>query len=82
MGKLNDYQKKQIREILADKLGFDNKDVKEDTNLINDLGMDSLDAIELLMEFEKIFNCNIPDSLAENIKNVSDIYYCISKCIK
>jgi acyl carrier protein len=78
---LNDYQKQQVREVLADKLGFDNEDVQDDTHLTNDLGMDSLDGIELLMEFENIFNCNIPDALAENVNIVSDLYDCLSNCL-
>jgi acyl carrier protein len=81
MKRLNDYQKQQVRETLADKLGFDLEEIQDDSNLKNDLGTDSLDDIELIMEFEKMFNCSIPDSLAENVDTVSDIYDCLANCI-
>jgi len=77
---LNDYQRKQVRVVVADKLGFDIEDVQDDSNLRGDLGMDSLDSIELIMEFEKVFNIDIPDSEAEKVNIVSDIYDCLVKC--
>ena len=78
---LNDYQKQQVKEVLADKLGFDIAGIGDGTYLRNDLGMDSIDAIDLLMEFEKIFNCTIPDALAVNVNTVSDVYDCLSNCL-
>jgi acyl carrier protein len=81
MKKLSDSQKLEVKEILADKLGFFLEDIEDKSNLENDLGMDSLDAIELLMEFEKVYNISIPDSLAENVKTVDEVYICIEKCM-
>lgn len=81
MKPLNDYQKRQVRLILSDNLGFDLEDIAEETNLKNDLGMDSLDAIEIIMEFEKVFNINIPDAEAEKVNIVSDIYDCLGNCL-
>ncbi len=80
MKPLNDYQKKQVRLVLSDKLGFDLEDVVDEAELYNELGMDSLDAIELLMEFEEMFNVSIPDAEAEKVVKVSDIYDCLINC--
>ena len=81
MKQLNDYQKNQVKETLADKLGFDVEEIQDDSDLKNDLGTDSLDDIELIMEFEKIFNCQIPDAEAEKVVLVSDIYKCLANCL-
>lgn len=74
MKPLNDYQKRNVKLVLSDKLGVDLKDISDNSKLNDDLGMDSLDAIELLMEFEKMYNIAIPDSEAEKVVKVSDIY--------
>jgi len=80
MKPLNDYQKKQVRLVLSDKLGLDLEDIVDEAELYNDLGMDMLDTIEIIMEFEKIFNIDIPDSEFEKVVKVSDIYNCLVKC--
>ena len=51
----------KVKEIIADKLGVDEADVKPEASFTNDLGADSLDTVELIMEFEKSFNITIPD---------------------
>ena len=58
--------------IIVDKLGVDEADVKPEASFTNDLGADSLDTVELIMEFEKEFGVNIPDDLAEKIATVGD----------
>lgn len=80
MKPLNDYQKNQVRLVLSDKLGFISTIIEDETRLKDDLGMDSLDAIEILMEFEKIFNIAIPDVEAEKVVIVSDIYDMLINC--
>ena len=80
MKPLNDYQKKQVRLVLADKLECDLENIQDKSNLLNDLCMDSLDAIEIMMEFEKIFNIDIPDAEAEKVVIVSDIYKMLINC--
>jgi len=80
MKPLNDYQKKQVRLVLSDILGFDLEDIVDEAELYNDLGMDMLDTIEIIIEFEKIFNIDIPDSEFEKVVKVSDIYNCLVKC--
>lgn len=60
----------RVKAIIVDKLGVDENEVVESANFTNDLGADSLDTVELIMEFEKEFNIEIPDDQAENIATV------------
>ncbi|MDP2187440.1 MAG: acyl carrier protein [Sphingobacteriaceae bacterium] len=60
----------KVRAIIVDKLGVDESEVTTDASFTNDLGADSLDTVELIMEFEKEFNISIPDDQAENIQTV------------
>ena len=62
----------KVKEIIADKLGVDEADVKPEASFTNDLGADSLDTVELIMEVEKSFNITIPDDQAEKITTVGD----------
>lgn len=64
--------KNQVISIIIDKLGVDEADVTNEASFTNDLGADSLDTVELIMEFEKAFNISIPDSDAEQIATVGD----------
>mgnify|MGYP000497496695 CR=1 FL=1 len=58
--------------IIVDKLGVDKEEVTLEASFTNDLGADSLDTVELIMEFEKEFNIAIPDDQAENIATVGE----------
>ena len=60
----------KVKEIIAEKLGVDEENVKPEASFTNDLGADSLDTVELIMEFEKAFNITIPDDKAEKIATV------------
>ena len=71
--KTKDEIKKIVTDELIKLLGVDEDEITEDANLQNDLGMDSLDAVELIMNFEQEFNIAIPDSDVENIKTVKEI---------
>ena len=62
----------KVKSIIVDKLGVDEKEVTPTASFTNDLGADSLDTIELIMEFEKEFNIAIPDEQAEKIGTVGD----------
>jgi acyl carrier protein len=62
----------RVKAIIVDKLGVDEKEVTPDASFTNDLGADSLDTVELIMEFEKEFNIAIPDDQAEKISTVGD----------
>ena len=60
----------KVTAIIVDKLGVDENEVNVDASFTNDLGADSLDTVELIMEFEKEFDIQIPDDQAENIGTV------------
>lgn len=62
----------RVIEIIVDKLGVDSTEVTTEASFTNDLGADSLDTVELIMEFEKEFNITIPDDQAEKITTVGD----------
>ncbi len=62
----------KVTSIIVDKLGVEESEVTIDASFTNDLGADSLDTVELIMEFEKEFNIAIPDEQAEKIATVGD----------
>ncbi|MBR5053081.1 MAG: acyl carrier protein [Bacteroidaceae bacterium] len=62
----------KVKEIIVDKLGVDEADVTPEASFTNDLGADSLDTVELIMEFEKAFEITIPDDKAGKISTVAD----------
>ena len=62
----------KVKEIIVDKLGVDEADVVPEASFTNNLGADSLDTVELIMEFEKTFDITIPDDKAEKISTVAD----------
>jgi acyl carrier protein len=62
----------KVREIIVSKLGVEESQVTTGASFTNDLGADSLDTVELVMEFEKAFNLQIPDEDAEKIQTVGD----------
>ena len=66
---MSDIQSK-VTKIIVDKLGVDESEVNPEASFTNDLGADSLDTVELIMEFEKEFNIAIPDDQAEKIGTV------------
>ncbi|MBF8294367.1 MAG: acyl carrier protein [Bacteroidetes bacterium] len=63
---------KKVKEIIVSKLGVDEAQITLEASFTNDLGADSLDTVELVMEFEKAFNVQIPDEDAEKISTVGD----------
>ena len=70
----------RVKEIIVEQLGVDPSEVTMNASFVNDLGADSLDTVELVMEFEKAFNLQIPDEDAEKIGTVGDaINYLKSK---
>ncbi|HEX7412258.1 MAG TPA: acyl carrier protein [Bacteroidales bacterium] len=62
----------RVKAIIVDKLGVDENEVTLEASFTNDLGADSLDTVELIMEFEKEFNIAIPDDQAEKIGTVNE----------
>jgi acyl carrier protein len=74
--------KKRIVEIIATQLGIDQADITPQANVVDDLGADSLDVVELIMALEEEFNLEIPDDEAEKIKNVQDIFTYMESALK
>ena len=62
----------KVKGISVYKLGVDESEVTSNASFTNDLGADSLDTVELIMEFEKVFGIEIPDDVAEKISTVGD----------
>ena len=69
----------RVKAIIVDKLGVDENEVVPEASFTNDLGADSLDTVELIMEFEKEFDIQIPDDQAENIVSVCQAVEFIEK---
>jgi acyl carrier protein len=78
MGAKADDVKEKVIEIVCEQLNAKKEDVKMETSFINDLGADSLDTVELVMEFEERFDVEIPDSDAEKIRTIGDAVNYIS----
>ncbi len=68
---MSDIRSKVVN-IIVDKLGVEESEVTNEASFTNDLGADSLDTVELIMEFEKEFNLSIPDEEAEKIETVGN----------
>ena len=62
----------KVKAIIVDKLGVEESEVTNEASFTNDLGADSLDTVELIMDFEKEFGISIPDDQAEKITTVGD----------
>ena len=69
----------KVKAIIVDKLGVDESEVTKEASFTNDLGADSLDTVELIMELEKEFDIQIPDDKAEAIATVGDVVTFISQ---
>ena len=72
----------KIKEVVIDKLGVDEAAVKPEAHFIDDLGADSLDTVELIMEFEEEFDLEIPDEDAEKITTVGAAFEYVNKHAK
>ncbi len=72
----------RVKAIIVDKLGVEESEVTNEASFTNDLGADSLDTVELIMEFEKEFNISIPDDQAEKISTVGDAVGYVEQHVK
>lgn len=72
----------RVKAIIMDKLGVEESEITNESNFTNDLGADSLDTVELIMEFEKEFNIAIPDDQAEKIGTVGQAISYIEQNVK
>ena len=71
----------KVKSIIVDKLGVEESEVTSEASFTNDLGADSLDTVELIMEFEKEFNISIPDEQAETIGTVGQAIEYLEKTV-
>ena len=69
---MSDSIESRVKQIVSEQLGVKEEELKNDASFVDDLGADSLDTVELIMEFEKEFNIAIPDDQAEKIATVGD----------
>lgn len=74
--------KGRVKTIIMDKLGVEESEINDEASFTNDLGADSLDTVELIMEFEKEFNIAIPDDQAEKIGTVGQAIAYIEQNVK
>ena len=72
----------KLKTIIMDKLGVEEAEITDEASFTNDLGADSLDTVELIMEFEKEFNIAIPDDQAETISTVGQAIVYLEKNVK
>ena len=72
----------KVKAIIVDKLGVDESEVTDEASFTNDLGADSLDTVELIMEFEKEFDLAIPDDQAEKIATVGEAIVHIEEAVE
>lgn len=72
----------RVKKIIIEKLGVEENEVTPEANFTNDLGADSLDTVELIMEFEKEFNISIPDEQAETITTVGQAISYLEQHVK
>lgn len=69
----------KVKQLVAEQLCISADDIKDDANIIEDLGADSLDVVELLMSFEDEFNVSIPDEKLEELKTINQIVTAIEE---
>ena len=69
----------KVKDVIIDKLGVEEDSIKSEAHFVNDLGADSLDTVELIMEFEEEFGIEIPDDDAEKITTVASAVEYIEK---
>ncbi len=72
----------RVIDIVAEQLGADKEKITADTHFVNDLGADSLDTVELVMELEEEFDINIPDDAAEKIQTIGEAVKHIEEATK
>lgn len=77
---MSDIQAK-VKQIIVDKLSVDEAEVKNEASFANDLGADSLDTVEMIMDFENTFDIKIPDEAAEKITTVGEAIEHIEKAL-
>ncbi|MDQ7988135.1 acyl carrier protein [Uliginosibacterium paludis] len=77
-----DNIEQRVRKIVAEQLGANEADIKNESSFVDDLGADSLDTVELVMALEEEFECEIPDEEAEKITSVQQAIDYVSAHLK
>lgn len=72
----------KVKELLAEQLGIDAKTINDDSSILEDLGADSLDIIEMLMTLEDEYGVTIPDDKINQVKTVKEVADLIEQCKK
>lgn len=71
--------KERVLNVVSEQLGFNKEDLKMETSFVNDLGSDSLDLVELVMELEEEFGITIPEEATEDVQTIGDVVEHIEK---
>lgn len=82
MSKLSESQKEDIKEMISEKLCVNLELVNDNSVFVNDLGADSLDEVDLIMQVENMFDISIPDEVAEEVKNVNQLFEVLERYIQ
>lgn len=74
-----DTIREKVKEVIAEQLGVEREEIKDDSSLADDYNLDSLDAVEIVMNLEDVFEIHIPDGVAEKLTTVAEIIQHIEK---
>ena len=78
---MSDSLEQQVRNIVAEQLGVDLAELRADANILDDLGADSLDVVEMVMSLEEAFDIEVPDEDVEEMRTVSDVERYITRAV-
>ena len=78
---MSDSLEQQVRNIVAEQLGVDPSEVRPDASILDDLGADSLDVVEMVISLEEAFDIEVPDSDVEEMRTVSDIERYVTRAV-
>jgi acyl carrier protein len=81
MRELEEFEKEKVVEIISNLSNISVDEIKEASVLTDDLGIDSLDLVEMVMNLEEEFDCTIPDESYEHVRTVSDIFKVVSQFV-
>ncbi len=76
---MSDSLEQKVRAVVADQLGVDLSEVRPDASILDDLGADSLDVVEMVMSLEEAFDIEVPDEDVEEMKTVADVERYVTK---
>jgi len=78
---MSDNLEQQVRNIVAEQLGVDSSELRPDASILDDLGADSLDVVEMVMSLEEAFDIEVPDEDVEEMRTVSDVERYITRAV-